>query len=147
MRRALAALLQRDSDFPLVLVNKRGRESMNSWLNESPGVHRPRRTTVVEVHPDDAAARGIANGDLVRLSSRTGTVELRAEVSDAMRAGVVCVPHGWGSRVFDPGGAAEPIAHGVNRNLLVDGKRIDALSQTPAFNSTSVRLEVVPSPT
>ena len=141
-RRALAAPAG-DGEFPLMLVNKRARESMNSWLNESPGVHRPRRMTVVEVHPEDAAARGISNGDLVRLSSQAGAVELRAEVSDAMRPGVVCVPHGWGSRVFDAGGAGEPVAHGVNRNLLVDRQRIDALSQTPAFNSTGVRLDPV----
>jgi formate dehydrogenase len=93
---------------------------MNSWLNESPGMHRSQRTTVVEIHPDDALAAGVSDGDLVSVASRTGRIELPARISDAMRRGVVCVPHGWGSRIFDPMGGETANAFGVNRNLLVD---------------------------
>jgi formate dehydrogenase len=119
---------------------------MNSWLNESPGVHRPARENVAEIHPDDARAAGVADGDVVRIRSSVGEIELRAKVSDAMRPGVVCVPHGWGSRIFDPAGGSTPEVHGVNRNVLVDDQRIDPLSQTPALNSTAVRVEPVGAP-
>jgi len=142
-RRALAEHPPAGADFPLLLVNKRVREAMNSWLNESPGLFRNGRGNVVEVHPDDAAAAGITDDDTVRLVSAVGSIEIGAKLTDAMRPGVVCVPHGWGSRVFDPVGGGEPEAFGANRNLLVDNARIDPLSQTPAFNSCAVRLEAV----
>ena len=44
---------------------------------------------VLELHPHDAAERGIGDGDLVRLSSRVGETTLRARVSARMPAGVV----------------------------------------------------------
>jgi formate dehydrogenase len=143
LRESLATPPVHSSEFPLLLTNKRVRESMNSWLNESPGLFKLRRENVVEIHPANAAALGIADGDRVRLTSPTGTVELAATLSDAMRPGVVCIPHGWGTRTFDPAGGGPPESFGVNRNLLVDGKRIDRFSQTPAFNSTPVRVELV----
>jgi formate dehydrogenase len=116
---------------------------MNSWLNESPGLFQADRSNVVEVHPDDAAAAQVADGDEVRLVSAVGAIELRARVTGAVRPGLVCVPHGWGSRLFDPGGDQPPSAFGANRNLLVDNAKIDPFSQTPMFNSTAVRLEPV----
>jgi formate dehydrogenase len=143
LQRLLDAPPARSTEYPLLLTNKRVRESMNSWLNESPGLFKLRRENVVEVHPDDAGALGVADGDLVRLSSQVGAVEVAAAISDAVRPGVVCIPHGWGTRTFDPLGGRAPEGFGVNRNLLVDGQRIDRFSQTPAFNSTAVRLELV----
>lgn len=144
LRRVLDTPPERDPAFPLLMINKRGREAMNSWLNESPGLFRAReRTNVAELHPADAEAAGVTDGETVRLVSAVGAIELVAAVTDAMRPGVVCVPHGWGTRVFDPVGGGEPAAFGVNRNLLVDGTRIDPLSQTPSLNSTAVRLEAV----
>lgn len=140
------ALAQRpvtDEAFPLVMINKRIREAMNSWLNESPGLFRADRQNVVELHPQDAAAAGIADGDRVRLRSAVGEIELRAAVTDAMRPGVVCVPHGWGSRTFDPVGGRPPEVFGANRNLLVDNRRLDRFSQTPALNAVAVRVEPV----
>lgn len=140
VRAALATRVPTDEEFPLILVNKRVREAMNSWLNESPGLFAAERTSVVEVHPRDAAGAGVHDGDLVRLTSSVGSLELRAKVTDAMRPGVVCVPHGWGSRVFDPISGAAPQSFGVNRNALVSNARLDPFSQVPAFNSTAVRL-------
>jgi formate dehydrogenase len=141
VREALAKPVVTDETFPLLLVNKRAREAMNSWLNESPGLFAVQRTSVVEVHPQDAAATGVRDGDMVRLASSVGSVDLRAKLTEAMRPGVVCVPHGWGSRVFDPVSGAAPESFGVNRNALVSNARLDPFSQVPAFNSTAVRLE------
>ena len=48
----------------------------------------------VEIHPTDAAERGIADGDLVRLENARGWVILRARVTDDIRPGVVASPKG-----------------------------------------------------
>ncbi|WP_435769021.1 molybdopterin-containing oxidoreductase family protein [Nocardioides sp. SYSU DS0651] len=143
-RAALAQPPSTDSTYPLLMINKRVREAMNSWLNESEGLFQADRENVVELHPDDASSAGVQEGDLVRLVSEVGAVELRARISDAMRPGVVCVPHGWGGRVFDPRTGEAEAALGANRNLLVDNRRLDPFSQVPIFNSTAVRLEQVP---
>jgi formate dehydrogenase len=141
--RLLAAPPAHDPAFPMFMSNKRVRESMNSWLNESPGLFKLKRSNVLEIHPDDAGELGIEDSSTVRVSSPVGSVELVAAVTDAMRRGVVCVPHGWGGRVFDPVSGDALDAPGVNRNLLVDSRRIDRFSQTPALNSTMVRVEPV----
>ena len=65
-----------------------------------------------------------------------------AALSERLRAGLVVVDHGWGSRIFDPRGGTEPQSFGVNRNLLV-GDDIDPLSQTSTLSSTYVAIEPV----
>lgn len=48
----------------------------------------------LEIHPDDAAARGIAAGDMVRVENGRGWCRLQAQVTDAVRPGVVTSPKG-----------------------------------------------------
>jgi formate dehydrogenase len=126
--------------YPFTLGNRHRRHSMNSWLNELPGLHPAGKGNAVLINPDDAATLGVAEGDLVRIVSPVGQIELEAEMSDRLRRGVVVVDHGWGSRIFDPRGGADPQSFGANRNLLVGGD-IDPLSQTSALNSMFVGVE------
>lgn len=129
--------------YPFQLANRRNRHSMNSWLNDLPGLHPAGRKNEVVINPVDAQALGVSNGDRVRVFSPVGEIELPAAVNDRPRRGVVIIDHGWGSRVFDPHGNKEPESFGVNRNLLVDGSSIDPLSQTSALNSAYVGVERV----
>ena len=53
----------------------------------------------IEIHPSDAAARGIRHGDLVLVENGRGSVTLRAVVSDGVRPGVVAAAKGrWPKR-------------------------------------------------
>jgi anaerobic selenocysteine-containing dehydrogenase len=80
----------------LTLIGRRHLRSNNSWChNTTRLVKGPPRCTLL-IHPTDAAARGIADGDTVELASKTGRVRVPAEVSDEIMAGVVSLPHGWG---------------------------------------------------
>lgn len=130
-------------EFPFLLGNRRNRHGMNSWLNELPGLHPSGKRNVVFVHPDDAAALDIGDGDTVRVTSAVGSVDIVAALSDRPRRGLVMMEHGWGSRVFDPRSGAPPQTYGVNRNLLVDGAALDPLSQTSALGGARVNLERV----
>ncbi|MFN7977420.1 MAG: molybdopterin-dependent oxidoreductase [Vicinamibacterales bacterium] len=57
--------------------------------------HRSRAGTLfIELHADDARARGVANGDLVRVSSEVGAVQAVCQVSDRVAAGVAWMPFG-----------------------------------------------------
>ena len=80
----------------LVLIGRRDPRSNNSWMHNSPRlVKGPPRCTLL-VHPDAAAARGLVAGDLADMSSEAGVVTVPVEVTDAIRPGVVSLPHGWG---------------------------------------------------
>jgi anaerobic selenocysteine-containing dehydrogenase len=92
------------------------------------------------MHPEDASARGLAHGQRVAVSSRVGTVEVPLEVSDAMRPGVVSLPHGYG---HDRRGVRLGIAAahaGASVNDLNDDARVDALCGTAAFSGTPVEV-------
>ncbi|WNG91676.1 molybdopterin-dependent oxidoreductase [Mycobacterium sp. ITM-2016-00318] len=127
--------------YPFQLANRRHRHSMNSWLNELPGLHPSGKKNEVLINPDDAAGLGIGDGDRVRVFSPVGEIELPAAIDKVTRPGVIVVDHGWGSRIFDPRGGQAPESFGVNRNLLVDGGPVDPLSQTSALSSSYVGIE------
>ncbi len=70
------------------------------------------------MHPDDAAARGIRNGDVVKLYNDRAAVLLVAQVTERVRPGVV---HSYeGSSKYDPlePGKAGSIDRGGCVNLL-----------------------------
>lgn len=132
--------------YPFQLGNRRNRHSMNSWLNELPGLHRSGKRNDVLINTRDAADLGIAEGDLVRVFSPTGEVVLAASVSERPRRGMVIIDHGWGSRIFDPRSGGQPESFGVNRNLLVDGQSLDPLSQTSPLSSSYVGVQRLEAP-
>ena len=74
------------------------------------------------------------------MRSRVGQVTLPVEVTDAIRPGVVSIPHGWGHDL--PGmrlGVASEHA-GVNSNLLADDELFDPLSGTAVLNGIPVEV-------
>jgi len=50
---------------------------------------------MLDLHPDDAAARGIGDGDMVRVRNTRGVVVARARIGDVVGPGVVTLPSGW----------------------------------------------------
>ena len=124
----------------LVLVGRRHLRSNNSWMhNSSRLVKGPSRCTLL-VHPDDAAARRLVTGDLADLASEAGTVSVPVEVSDAVRPGVVSLPHGWGHHLE---GIRLTVARehpGVSVNDVTSDRHLDSLSGNAAFNGLTVTL-------
>lgn len=82
--------------FPLALVNSK---AALHFLNSSySGVARhlkAEREPLLDIHPDDAALRGIADGSMARVFNDRGEVTARARVRDKVRSGVVSMPFGW----------------------------------------------------
>ncbi len=73
---------------PLVLVPRRQSRHPNSQLDFLSGV------AEVIVHPDDAAAAGVTDGQAVVVRSAQGELVGMAKMDPSMRAGAVSVPHG-----------------------------------------------------
>ncbi|PKO84204.1 MAG: dehydrogenase [Betaproteobacteria bacterium HGW-Betaproteobacteria-11] len=137
--RALARLTESADAAPrdsLLLIGRRHVRSNNSWMHRIPRLIKgPNRCTLL-LHPDDAAHRGIAEGDRVTVTSRVGAVTLPAQLTTDILPGVVSMPHGYGQR---DAGASTAAAHGGgSMNDITDEQFIDALTGTPVLNGVPV---------
>jgi anaerobic selenocysteine-containing dehydrogenase len=94
------------------------------------------------VHPEDAAERGIGEGDRVRVTSRIGAIEVPVEISDEIRSGVVSIPHGFGHHRPGVGWRTAAANAGASVNDITDPALVDRISGNAAVNSVPVRLEL-----
>lgn len=138
----LEALL--DEPVPeLVLIGRRHLRSNNSWMQNSRRLTKGKPRCVLLVHPDDAAAREVADGERVQVRSRVGAVEVDVAVSDAVMPGVVCLPHGHGHERPGVQLAVARERPGVSSNDLTDDQDVDPVSGNAVLNGVPV--EIVPS--
>jgi anaerobic selenocysteine-containing dehydrogenase len=109
--------------YPLELVSSKNDDSMNSTF----GYRRDadRQTSVLWMHREDAAQRGIETGDSVRVFNDRGEVLLRAEVDGNVRAGVIRAPS---------------VRWGRNANALTSDRLTD-IGGGPVFYSCLVQVE------
>jgi anaerobic selenocysteine-containing dehydrogenase len=114
----------------LKLITKRAVTTHNSWTHNLPSfVEGDRGTNHLYMHPDDAAAAGLASGDLADVSTDTATVRVPVRLLADLMPGTVALPHGWGHQ-HARGLSVASRTRGVNVNLLAaDGPdRIEAIS-------------------
>jgi anaerobic selenocysteine-containing dehydrogenase len=130
----------------LTLIGRRDLRSNNSWMHNVDVLVKGRPRCTLHVHPDDAARLGLADGVPASVASRTGSVTVPVEVTDAIRPGVVSIPHGWG---HDLDGVELGVARrhaGVNSNVLADDTLFDPLSGTAVLNGIPVTVAPVSAP-
>lgn len=135
----LEAALHRNDD-RIVLIGRRDVRSCNSWMHNVEVLVRGKPRCTLHIHPDDAAGLGLRDGEPAKVCSRTGEVVVPVEITDAIRRGVVSLPHGWG---HDLDGVELGVARrhaGVNSNLLADETLLDAPSGTAALNGIPVTI-------
>ena len=94
----------------------------------------------VWINPADAAARGIRDGDLVRLWNDRGQCLAGAVVGDAVRLGVVRLPTGAWYDPAEPGRVGALCRHG-NPNVLTLDKGTSKLAQGPSAQTCLVDVE------
>ncbi len=81
--------------FPLQLITPSAHHLLNSSFGAVETLVRKEGRPTLEIHPHDAAVRGIADGDLVRVWNERGTCQLYARVTDDVRPCVVASPSVW----------------------------------------------------
>ncbi len=134
----LAASIDELANRQLVLVGRRDLRSNNSWMHNIDVLVKGKPRCTLHVHPDDADRIGLTHGGTAVVTSRVGEVTAPVEVTDAVRPGVVSLPHGWG---HDHPGTRMRVASeraGVNSNILTDPAVIDPLSGNAALNAIPV---------
>ncbi|MFJ1734277.1 molybdopterin oxidoreductase family protein [Streptomyces sp. NPDC088254] len=127
----------------LLLVGRRHLRSNNSWMHNVPALTGGTNRCTLHLHPEDAERLGVRDGDPVRVKGAGGEVTAPAEVTDAVRTGVVSLPHGWGHD--RPGtrlshASTDP---GVNVNQLLDGSLLDPLSGNAVLNGVPVEVALM----
>jgi molybdopterin guanine dinucleotide-containing S/N-oxide reductase-like protein len=120
-----------DGRYPLEFLPRKADNHLNSTFANLPahqGLEAGRRG-VLEIHADDAAPRGIADGDAVEVFNDRGTLRLRAHVNGGVGRGVVAARLGWNKLA----------AGGHNVNLLTP-QRVNDLGGGPVFYSVLVEV-------
>ncbi|WP_336133711.1 formate dehydrogenase subunit alpha [Natronomonas amylolytica] len=118
------------ADEELVLTTGRVLQHFNSGAltRRSGTLVRMRGEDVLQIHPEDADARGIDDGDTVRVGNDRGEVAVEADVTPAIRRGTVFATFHY----------AAPL---INR---LTGDRLDPVSKIPEYKHSAVRVEVTP---
>lgn len=127
-------------DHPFVLIGRRQLRSNNSWMHNVKVLVKGTPRCTMHLNPDDAAGLGIHDGDPAIVRSRVGEVRVPVEVTDAIRPGVVSIPHGWGHDVQGIEMAVAQEHAGVNSNLLADERLFDPISGNAVLNGIPVRV-------
>jgi anaerobic selenocysteine-containing dehydrogenase len=127
-------------DHPFVLIGRRDLRSNNSWMHNVSVLVKGKPRCTAHLHPDDAVALGLADGDDAIVRSRVGEVRVPVEVTDAIRPGVVSIPHGWGHDLDGVQLAVAGAHAGVNSNLLADETLFDPISGNAVLNGIPVEV-------
>jgi len=127
---------------PLHLVSNQPRTRLHGQLDPG-GVSRAAKIAGREpmtMHPEDAAARGLREGDVARVFNDRGACLAGLRVSDEVRAGVVQLSTGAWYDPDVPGDPASLCKHG-NPNVLTGDRGTSRLGQGPSAHSTLVEVE------
>jgi len=116
--------------FPLQLIVPPNKFFLNSSFSQSDRLRQRQRAPTVLLNPEDATARGIADGELVRVYNDRGEAQFVAVLTDDTRLGVVVVEGIWWHK-FSPGG------RGVN---VLTSDRVTDLGGGPALHSNLVEV-------
>ena len=122
----------------LALIGRRALRSNNSWMHNSERLVRGKNRCTLQMHPTDAAVRGVQDGDDVCITSRIGSVVAPVEVTNTVMAGVVSLPHGWGHGRAGTRLTTANTHAGVSINDLTDDQRLDTLTGNASFSGVPV---------
>ncbi|WP_137045087.1 molybdopterin-dependent oxidoreductase [Pseudolabrys sp. FHR47] len=92
-----------DAEHPFRLTTSPARGFLNSTFNETPTSLASEKRPTVMIHPDDASAQGITDGDAVVLGNTRGEVRLHAKLFDGVRRGVLIAESIWPNSAYPDG--------------------------------------------
>jgi anaerobic selenocysteine-containing dehydrogenase len=125
-----AALAER---FPLAMITPKTHLFLNSTFPNQRRQHAAQPAPEVVVSPEDAGARGIEDGAMVRVFNDRGSFSCAARVSDDARPGVLVAPMGWWNADYPERRSGQAT---TSQLLTAEGN-------APTFNDNRVELEPV----
>ncbi len=129
------AALKPDPEFPLILMAGRHFNMNANTLMRNPAWNGGKRDCTLMMHADDAGALKVKDGQMARVTTEAGAVEIEVEVTEMAHRGHVVIPHGFGM-IYDGK------VHGVNVNRLTKNTNRDWLG-TPMHRYVRCRVEAL----
>lgn len=118
----------KDDDYPFILTN--GRNLFNyhwgSMTGRVSAIREHAGEAYMEINPDDAAVLNIENGGMLKVSSRRGSIDIKARITDSVKQGEVFIPMHYADAAI---------------NILTNDKALDSYAKTPEFKVTTVKIE------
>ena len=121
------------SRYPLAMISPPARNFLNSTFVNVKSLRSAEGEPHLDIHPDDAASRTIADGDMVRIFNDRGTFIAKARVTDKARAGLVVGLSVWWKKLG---------RDGKNANEVTSQQLTD-MGRAPTFYDTLVQIERV----
>lgn len=125
-------------ELPLVLTTGRIRDQWHT-MSKTGKVSKLKQhiaQAFLEIHPSDAAKRGIGEDQLVVISNGRGEVRVKAKLTDSIKKGVVFLPMHWG----------KILGNDANRANNVTSALIDPISKEPDFKYAAVQVSAYRKP-
>jgi len=86
-----------DNEQPLKLISRRTNYMVNSWFHNVEGLKRAKQqNNPLYMHPDDARARNLGDGSVVRIHNDFGDIVSEVSLDEGLKPGTVAMTHGWG---------------------------------------------------
>ena len=124
------ALAQR---YPLAMISPPARNFLNSTFVNVQSLRATEGEPHLDIHPDDAAARQIAHGDMVRIFNDRGSFSCKARVTDKARKGLVVGLSVWWKKLAKDGKNANEVT----------SQQLTDMGRAPTFYDTLVQVERV----
>ena len=125
-----------DDEYPFVLSAGERRSFTANTIIRDPAWRKKDGNGALRMSSDDAAALGVSDGDIVRLTTRRGSVLVSTEISSAMQRGHISLPNGMG---LDHSG--DGMLGGIAPNELTAATDRDAFVGTPWHKHVPARVE------
>jgi anaerobic selenocysteine-containing dehydrogenase len=123
--------------YPLAFISPPCRNFLNSSFANLPFALDSEKEPRLDIHPDDAGARSIHNGDRVRIFNDRGSFTLKAVVSDRARPGVVVAPSVWWRKLAPDGRNANDVTSQAIADMGGAATFYDCLVEVERLSSRS----------
>ncbi len=120
--------------YPLAMISPPARNFLNSSFVNVRSLRAAEGEPWLDIHPLDAAARGVVQGRYVRVFNGRGSVELRARVTERARPGVVVGLSVWWKKLA---------RDGKNANELTNSDTLTDMGRAPIFYDCLVQVEAL----
>jgi anaerobic selenocysteine-containing dehydrogenase len=120
--------------YPLAMISPPARNFLNSSFVNVQSLRAAEGEPWLDIHPDDAAKRGVIADSYVRVFNDRGSVELRARVTDRARLGVVVGLSVWWKKLA---------RDGKNANELTSSDTLTDMGRAPTFYDCLVEVEAL----
>jgi formate dehydrogenase alpha subunit len=113
-------------EYPFVLITRRSAFHYHAVMtHKTEGFDELRTEEHVEIHPADAASLRIQDGEVIKVTSRRGSIKAKTKITEIVPAGVVCMTFNFVD----------------SRTNILTNRALDPIAKTPEFKVCAVKIE------